>query len=515
MAVTRKRARQQRGDTTTESGTYPTNTSTATTGTMTDSTSYDTSLPPSDAYGPSNWVDPVTYRQLRAKFRKGYTKKRATKSKKRTYSRRYNRGYTHSSGLSGMGPIVITGRGGYWGDKLRQGASAAWKSLGRATPAGTFARLGQAAGGAMFGAPGASVGNWLGTGVSNVLGFGDYAIKRNDLMQLNEGIPVPTFTDLNQGVIICHREYIQDITQTTAFALNKFSINPGLPATFPWLSTIAPCFDQYEILGCLFQYRSTASDFGTTTNMAMGTVIMSTEYDTVDQDYASKIEMENAQYTMSGKPSADMIHPIECDPTLVGPSGLKYVRTGNVPSGADVRLYDHGKFFLATTGMPADGGQIGELWVTYKIAFYKPQLSGGLGVQTDYLNHAGSVDGFHPLGNPTVPLSSSSIGGTITGTTYTFPPNIMVNQKFLVLYRCLGSSTTLTNPMNPTITGAAATSTQKLDAGAVNSAQIWGATLLITAPSASIDFSTGTPALPSSAFSIQLIVTQLDRDQTY
>jgi hypothetical protein len=408
-----------------------------------------------------------------------------------------------------MGPIVITGRGGYWGDKFGEGASAAWKSLKRATPEGTFSRLGRAAGGAMFGKPGASVGNWLGGGVSGILGFGDYAVKKNDLMMLDEGVPVPTFQNMNDGVIVCHREYIGDITQTTAFTNNSFIIQPGDSTTFPWLHQIAAQFEQYEILGMIFQYRSTASDFGTTTNMAMGSVILATEYDTVDSAYGSKLEMENSQYAMSGKPSHDILHPIECDPGVVGPMGLKYIRTGPVPTGKDNRLYDHGNFQLATTGMPANSGTIGELWVTYKIAFYKPQFNLGSDIKSDlFFGTTGVVDAA-PF--PITPQATNSLGCVVTNSTITFPSNTPIGSKWLISWFVVGASTAgkLTLPFglvgavtvyengNPTV----GTLTDRLTRNQI---------IRVTGQPCTV--SGATTAAPSGVTNAQLFITQFDSD---
>jgi hypothetical protein len=405
-----------------------------------------------------------------------------------------------------MGPIVITGRGGYWGDKFGEGASAAWKSLKRATPEGTFSRLGRAAGGAMFGKPGASVGNWLGGGVSGILGFGDYAVKKNDLMVLDEGVPVPTFQNMNDGVIVCHREYIGDITQSTAFVNNQFIIQPGNSTTFPWLNQIAQQFEQYEILGMLFQFRSTASDFGTTSNMAMGSVIMATEYDTVDQPYSSKLEMENSQYAMSGKPSHDILHPIECDPGVVGPMGLKYVRTGPVPGGKDNRLYDHGNFQIATTGMPSSSGTIGELWCTYKIAFYKPQFNVGTGLKSDTFS---GVSPGQLFGISLIPDVQNSLNSVPNDTTLTFPVNAPVGSKYLIQIVVNGSSSAITPAV---VNGTNCTVLQT--AGSINTTARYFHTLVvvITGPNALLTASGS--SLVSSPVNTKLYVTQIDSDLT-
>lgn len=466
---------------------------------------------PKGMIGPANWVDPVTYRQLKKKFieqgKKSASKKKKSTSKKR---RRTTYGRTFSAGRK-TGPIIIDGSGGYWTDKLMSGASAAYRALQRGVPQGTFARLGQAAGGAMFGGSGATLGHMAGSGVANVLGFGDYAIRRNELLQIDEGLQVPTFQDLNQGVIICHREYIGDITQSTAFTLSSYPINPGQAKTFPWLSTIAPCFDQYEILGMLFQFRSTASDFGTTSNMAMGTVIMATEYDTVDSNYASKLEMENAQYSLSGKPSQDMLHAIECDPSLTGPSGLKYVRTGGVPSGKDIRLYDHGNFQLATTGMPASTGIVGELWVTYKIAFYKPQLPLSTGVRSAYLS-AASWNTSNYFGIGVTADSNNSITTTVSGNVLTITGGVAVGEVIAFTYYQKFGSTAIGGGLLVATTGLTGVDSTQTETGTLTQYQYW-AIFKVTADNPTITLSNLTNA--SGQTVVRTWITALDKDVAY
>lgn len=454
--------------------------------------------------GPANWVDPVTYRKIRAKLRKGYVKKRKTTTKKRSgYTRRY---YRSGGALSGMGPIVITGRGGYWTDKFKTGASAAYRALQRGLPSGTFNRLGTAAGGAMFGAPGAALGGMLGSGISSVAGFGAYTVRKNDLLSVDEGMQVPTFGDLNHGVIISHREYIGDITQSQNFTINQYPINPGSSKTFPWLSAIAANFDQYEILGMLFHYRSTASDFGTTTNMAMGTIIMATDYDAADASYSSKMEMENAQYSTSGKPSQDLLHAIECDPSITF-SPLKYVRTGPVPSGKDPRLYDQGNFQFATTGMPASSGSVGELWVTYKIAFFKPSLNAGVSVLTDYFLTAGSSAtdywGITPIAN-----ANNSLGVTLSALTLTFPATVVVGTYYFVQMWTEGNSTAVSPPS----TAVSGCTLIKNSATLGTATRYWHTWIVkITAPSATMTMP-GTGTLPSSPVLGYVLITQLDSE---
>jgi uncharacterized protein (DUF779 family) len=401
------------------------------------------------------WIDRATYSRLKRGFnRRGYKPRyrRAYKRRRTTYRRRgYGR---RSSGAStrnlngGMGPIVITGRGGYWSDKFKAGAGAVYRGLSRALPQGTFSRLGGAAGGAMFGKYGNQIGQTAGQMVAGITGMGSYNVNRNSLL-LPEGSPVPTFANMSQATVICHREYIKDIVgpaNGALFSLDSFPINPGNPKTFPWLSQIAANYDQYAILGMIFEYKSTSSDSLNTGVLGLGTIVLGTDYDSADALYSSKIEMENSQFAITTKPPEDALHPIECDPS-VGFNEIKYLRGISVPAGKDVRLYDHGNFQIATVGLPNNAGSIGELWVTYQVAFYKPQfLVQGQGSITDFFTLvAANIANATPLGTGVQQADvGSSIGGTTSSATYSFPSYIQ-SGRYLVVYTVKGSDAAINN----------------------------------------------------------------------
>lgn len=83
--------------------------------------------------------------------------------------------------------------------------------------------------------------------------------------------------------------------------------------------------------------------------------------------------MEQYEFSCSGRPSADLLHPIECQPKET-PLKQLYVRIGELPSGEVPQFYDFGAFYFATVGMQA-AATIGELWVTYDVEFFKPRLT--------------------------------------------------------------------------------------------------------------------------------------------
>lgn len=253
-------------------------------------------------------------------------------------------------------------------------------------PDGFFTQMGTKAGGAL--APlvssnpyvlrlGKDLGGKLGGAISRLVGFGDYHVVNNTLTTVGKAIDpgqaVPSFGDLSMATRIRHREYIGDIiTPSTpaTFTLLAYPINPGMPQTFPWLSTLANQYQQYIFNGLVFEFVSTSSEYATGT--AMGSIILATDYDSLDSNFIDKPHMENCQYSVSAKPSMNQIHTIECLPSATA-NKLYYTRNGATNQSGDLRLYDLGNFQVATSGLTAPAGAVlGELWVSFDISLFKP-----------------------------------------------------------------------------------------------------------------------------------------------
>lgn len=250
-------------------------------------------------------------------------------------------------------------------------------------PWGTAGRwIGKALGTHFAGAGGGKLGEALGGLLhfpAKLFGSGDYRVSPSKPLQYNtlvNSTQVPDFINYkNDFIRIRHHEYIGDIfTSSTAgaFSIQSFALNPGMSETFPYLSELTGgMFQQYRLNGVLFSYCSRSSDSLNSTNTALGSVILSTEYDSLDPVFSSRQEMENSQYAISCKPSENCVHGIECARSQTSVSEL-YMRSAAVPSGGDIRLYDHARFSIATQGFQAANVNIGSLYVTYDISFFKP-----------------------------------------------------------------------------------------------------------------------------------------------
>jgi hypothetical protein len=256
----------------------------------------------------------------------------------------------------------VTGKGDYT-------LPAAYRNVGR--------DLGSA-----IGFPG--FGRAMGAGLSMIRGHGDYmAIRSNSLMKGGIGTPVPKFENGGRrGVRIVEREFLGTVTSNTTFTNTSYPINPGLNSTFPWLSTLAQNFEEYKFNGLLFEYVSMSADWNGS-NQSIGAVVMSTDYDSSDLDFSSRQQMENADYADSTRANESLLHPCECSP-VERPTEVGYVRIGAVPSSADVKMYDLGKFQIAVDGFHDSTTVVGELWVSYDITLFKKQINSTLNWALSY-----------------------------------------------------------------------------------------------------------------------------------
>nr|QKN88958.1 MAG: hypothetical protein [Picornavirales sp.] len=245
---------------------------------------------------------------------------------------------------------------------------------------------GSALGGFIAPGVGATVGRNLGAGVSKILGFGDYKVHSNTL------VSAPQFGKNNNEIRIRHREFISNVTGSTSFAVSGYDINPGNASLFPWLHTIAGSYQQYKVNGMVFYFNSTSASALNSTNTALGTVMMATNYDVAEPDFANKQTLLTSYFANSAKPAEDLMHAIECAMDQ-RPVDVMYIDHGG-ESTDDPAMYQLGRFQLATEGMQA-AATIGELWVSYDITLMKPR-AGTVALSTRIANAAWST--VSPLG---------------------------------------------------------------------------------------------------------------------
>jgi len=279
---------------------------------------------------------------------------------------------------------------------------------------------------------------------------------------------VPVMHSTSESTVIRHREYIQDIVSSSTannFHLNTFPINPGLSSTFPWLSTIASQYQEYSFKGLLFEFKSTSADaIASSTNTALGSVMMATHYNPVLPDFTSKTQMLNEHFANDGKPSDNIIHFIECDPKE-NPFNILYVRNGAVPSNGNIQNYDLGELGVATTGIQGASNVCGELWVSYEVELKKPQASELSGISNSVVYYQGSSPTTSAYFGTQLIKAGSWFDGTVTfGTTtitidstYTGPFALVLSYNAATSSLPTVTSTTNVGAFSPFVSGTAST----------------------------------------------------------
>jgi hypothetical protein len=226
-------------------------------------------------------------------------------------------------------------------------------------------------------------GNWAGNALSKVVGFGDYTIKKNSIVESmprdEEGKISKAFSFSDTGtstIRVKKREYLGAIVspasgQTENFTQLQYRIQPTDRNSFPWLASIAGLYTEWCLKGCIYSFESTSSNYSS--SVGLGTIAMATQYNSNMLPYSSMESVLQSAYHTRGNPSEDLIHGVECDPKLQASDRLFTRRPG---SEGPPNLYDHGVLTVATEGLPEGsfGVTLGRIYVTYDVELSLPEL---------------------------------------------------------------------------------------------------------------------------------------------
>jgi hypothetical protein len=234
------------------------------------------------------------------------------------------------------------------------------------------------------------------------------------------------------------RELIGNVVGSVNFAIsNTFAINPGQSNTFPKLSVQSQVWQTYRFNKLRFCYYSR------TGSSTPGSITLTPDYDASDAPPASeKIAASYLDAVEDG-----VWKTLECNLDIasmfsIGPK--KFVRTGSLPVGEDIKAYDAGNLFVVTT----DGTAVawGKIWVEYDITFFTPQLP-PTGANISEMQHlSGTMSSSSLLGASPVTVSGGAIV-TPSGLTLSFTEA----GQFLVTLISYGTG--VTSDMSVTLSG--------------------------------------------------------------
>jgi hypothetical protein len=218
---------------------------------------------------------------------------------------------------------------------------------------------------------------------------------------------------------IRHKEFITSITGSTAFAVpTSISVNPGLAASFPWLSSVANSWEEYKFhkLDMIYLTR-------TGTNVP-GSLLMSPDYDAADAAPSSEVVASAYQDSAEDAPWKDNVCRLKAS-SLQGTNPRRITRSGPLAANLDIKMYDAAVIHICTI----DGTAVnwGKIWVEYDVELFIPQLpSAGpcpLGGQIDGANTmtAANPFGVAPVVDPTaagITMNTASVLTFLATGTY-------------------------------------------------------------------------------------------------
>lgn len=189
--------------------------------------------------------------------------------------------------------------------------------------------------------------------------------------------------------IIKKKEYIMDVTPKSSrfrllksnsdgivTALSEIAGNLGLTASFPWLSSIAPAFEQFAFKTCNFLFKPSCP---TTTNGSVSLVPM---YDSSSEFGSSKESIINN--VGASRSPAWQENSCKLDPKKLNSAFKSHkIRTGPVGPNEDIKTTDPFKLGVFLDEGATDAAKsLGELWVDYEVELKIPKSTSGFNYNT-------------------------------------------------------------------------------------------------------------------------------------
>lgn len=252
-----------------------------------------------------------------------------------------------------------------------------------------------------------SLADWIGVGPlsANVDGTQSFSAavsygKQSKMMS-------PSFANRSANTIrVKHRELVEPaLLGSTTFALQEtYVVNPGLASSFPWLSTMAATWQEYELHSLSYQYLTRVS------TATAGSIMLSPDLDPTNPPPGNEVSTSNNPSTVEGPVWKDL----KCNVNLSGAHNVKRRFVRNGPEVGDAHMFDALTMYVITNDC-ANTNPLGKIWVEYDISFYLPVVTPSDPISRGCCLFTNSVDQAIPMTTPTA---------VIFGTTVCNPFNI-------------------------------------------------------------------------------------------
>jgi len=230
---------------------------------------------------------------------------------------------------------------------------------------------------------------------------------------------------------IIHRELVASITGSTAFTVAQaLALNPGLAASFPWLSNEAAGWEKYKFNALRFEF------FTRTGTNVPGSMMLAPDYDASDPAPVTEVAASAYEDCEEDAPWKDICCHLKAS-ELMGDMKERYVRLGALAANQDIKMYDCGSLFACTV----DGTNVswGKLWVEYDVTLITPHVPpGGFQASGALLAAGGSLAALTPFG--AVPVASGSVILSGAATNVLTISNVQIGQIIQVVTSSTGSA---------------------------------------------------------------------------
>lgn len=199
---------------------------------------------------------------------------------------------------------------------------------------------------------------------------------------------------------------ILNAPSTGAFTTETLAINPGIAATYPWLSGIAANFEEYRFKQLIFEVQSTLDNTTLQANGQAGTIIIAADYNVNDSTFLNAEDLMQYHGAVSGKITDNLRCGVEMHPGKGRSGSTRFIRQAPHRLGTDLDEYDLGQVVLAYNNIPSAlyNQQVGYLWVYYTVELMKPKTQKSRGEDIRNFLAAASSNLSHnaPLGPSTM-----------------------------------------------------------------------------------------------------------------
>jgi len=164
---------------------------------------------------------------------------------------------------------------------------------------------------------------------------------------------------------IQHRELVlTSVAGSTSFTVQKtLQLNPGLAATFPWLSVECQNWTQYTV------HALTAEWVPILPTSSAGDVLISPNYNSSKPAPTTEQQAANNKDSVMDSVWQCILAPL--DPAgMMGIAPRRFIRSANI--AGDIKTFDVGNLFICTNN-EAGSSAAGKLYLSYDIEFFEPE----------------------------------------------------------------------------------------------------------------------------------------------